>query len=164
MNLFRKLALLCLALCGVLTIVYATPPSGTQNSETPGNSYYLYTKAFDVNDSGVVQIPARFKWSIETSWSGIDARGKNVPDSRVILRLYDPDHNFTAITAQMDLATAARLHSELGDIIVKKLQDPDFQHRRQLYSSDKIPKGRIVGVDENGVAIIEFEDATTPFN
>ena len=74
-----------------------------------------------------------------------------------MLRLYDPDQNFTALTDQMDLATATRLHHELGEIIVKKLENPGFEHRPQLYDPKLIPTGRFKGIDENGTAIIEFE-------
>ena len=122
----------------------------------------MSTKALRIDDSGVAVIPQRFKWSVETSWKGSDLQGKNLPDTRVMLRLHDPDHNSTAITAQMDLATASKLHQELGNIIVRKLQDPDYQFRPRLYDPKDIPTGRIVGVDKKGVAIIEFDDATTP--
>jgi len=161
MNHFRKTTLVAaMALCGILTVAYAASPSGNKDSDSPRrNSYNFYTNALRVEGSGVVAVPSRFKWSVETSWSGTDVQGNNLPDSRVMLRLYDPDRNFTALTAQMDLATAAILHHELGEIIVKKLQDADYQHRPQLYSSDKIPTGRILGVDENGVAEIEFGNA-----
>ena len=105
------------------------------------NSYYLYTKALSATESGVVAVPSRFKWSIETSWSGIDAQGKDLPDTRVMMRLYDPDHNFTALTAQMDLATAEKLQRELADIIAKKRKNADYQYRPQLYDSSLIPTG-----------------------
>ena len=126
-----------LALFGLFTVVHAATP--TEKPATHGNSYYIYTKALHVDDSGVVAIPARFQWSVETSSRGIDLQGNHLPDSRVMLRLYDPNHNFTALTAQMDMSTAAKLHHELGQIIVKKLQDANFQHRPQLYSPDMIP-------------------------
>ena len=113
--------------------------------------------------------PSRFKWSVETSYPGADAQGLNLPDSRVMLRLYNPDKNFTAFTAQMDLATAARLHQELGEIIVKKLENPGFELHPQLYDPKLVPRGRFKGsvgndgvlrieVDKNGVPIIELED------
>ena len=105
------------------------------------NSYYLYTKALSATESGVVAVPSRFKWSIETSWSGIDAQGKDLPDTRVMMRLYDPDQNFTALTAQMDLATAEKLQRELADIIAKKRKNADYQYRPQLYDSSLIPTG-----------------------
>jgi hypothetical protein len=47
-------------------------------------------------------------------------QGKPVPDSRVMLRRYDPDHNFNALTAQMGLETAETLQRELAGIIAKK--------------------------------------------
>lgn len=62
----------------------------------------------------------------------------------------------------MDLATAARLHHELGDMIVQKLQNPEFQHRPQLYDPKDIPTKRILGVDENGVAIVEDVPNSVP--
>ncbi len=148
--------LVLLALCGVFTVVYAAAPTGTEKTETHGNAYYLYTKDLHVDDSGVAAIPPRFNWSVETSWRGIDSKGEDLPDTRVMLRLYDPDHNSTALTAQMNLATASKLHRELGAIIAKKVKDSDYRFRPQLYSSEKIPTGRIVGVDEHGVAIIEL--------
>jgi hypothetical protein len=117
----------------------------------------LYTQALSSTDAGVVAVPSRFKWSIETSWRGIDAQGKDLPDTRVMMRLYDPDHNFTAITAQMDLDTAENLQRQLADIIAKKRQNPDYQHRPQLYDPSMIPTGRITGVDDNAQATIEFE-------
>lgn len=157
MNLFvRPLLLGMCALGCVFTVLYAASPRASEKTEALGNSYYVYTKALRVDDSGVAAIPDRFQWSVETSWRGIDLEGKNLPDTRVMLRLHDPDHNFTAITAQMDLATATKLHQELGNLIARKLQDPDYQFRPQLYSSEKIPMGRIVGIDDNGVAIIEL--------
>ncbi len=144
-----------LMLCGVFAVVYAAKPTTTENIEALGNSYHLYTQALQVDESGVVPVPPRFRWSVETSWRGVDALGKNLPDTRVMLRLHDPDHNFTAITAQMDLTTASKLHKELGDILARKLQDPDYQFRPQLYRADQIPTKRIVGVDGNGTAIVE---------
>ena len=91
----RKLSLLAsLALFAAITVTYA----GTPERRTKSNAYYLYTKALSTTDEGVVAVPSRLKWSIETSWSGIDAQGKDLPDTRVMLRLYDPDHNFTALT------------------------------------------------------------------
>ena len=153
---FRKpLLVVLVACCGVFTVAVAAPL--TTKSGPRANSYYFYTKALHVDDSGVVAIPSRFKWSVETSFSGVDPQGHRLPDSRIMLRLYDPDHNFTALTAQMDLATAARLHHELGDIIVKKLENPSFEHRPQLYDPKLIPTGRFKGIDEKGTAIIEFE-------
>ncbi len=73
----------------------------------------------------------------------------------MLLRLYDPKHNFTALTAQMDLATAAKLQQELAEIILKKTENPSFQHRPQLYDPRMIPMRRVVGVDARGVAIVE---------
>lgn len=90
---------------------------------TKSNSYYLYTKALSTTGAGVVAVPSRFKWSIETSWSGVDAQGKDLPDARVMMRLYDPAQNFTAITAQMDLETAETLQRKLADIIAKKREN-----------------------------------------
>lgn len=121
------------------------------------NSYYLYTKALSATESGVVAVPSRFKWSIETSWSGIDAQGKDLPDTRVMMRLYDPEHNFTALTAQMDLATAEKLQRELADIIAEKRKNADYQYRPQLYDSSLIPTGEIKGIDRNGELIIELK-------
>ncbi|QDU09406.1 hypothetical protein V202x_27810 [Gimesia aquarii] len=146
-----------LVVCALFTVLYAAPPT-TNKTKTHGNSYNMYTSALHVDDSGVVAIPARYRWSVETSWRGIDLNGKNLPDTRVMLRLHDPNHNFTALTAQMDLATAAKLHHELGNIIVKKLQNPDFQYRPQLYRPDQIPTKRIIGIDTKGTAIVEDVD------
>ncbi len=121
------------------------------------SSYYLYTRALSTTDAGVVAVPSRFKWSIETSWSGSDAQGKDLSDTRVMMRLYDPDHNFNAITAQMDLATAEQLQRELADIIAKKRKNADYQYRPQLYDSSLIPTGEIKGIDRNGELIIELQ-------
>ena len=154
MHRIRKPALLAaLAIGAVLTVTYA----GTTDDSITDNSFHLYTGALQRNNAGVVAVPSRFKWSVETSWRGIDAQGKNLPDTRVMLRLYDPDHNFTALTAQMDLETAEKLQCELADIIAKKRQDPDFQHRPQLYDSSLIPTGRFKGVNPDGEPIIELE-------
>lgn len=149
----KSSVLIALSACAMLTVAYA----GTNAHSTTDNSYYLYTGAFKPTDAGVVAVPSRYKWSVETSWRGIDAQGNNLPDTRVMVRLYDPDHNFTALTAQLDLETAERLQRDLADIIAKKRQDPDFQHRPQLYDSALIPTGRFKGVDANGQAIIELE-------
>jgi hypothetical protein len=150
----RKPTLLtALAVCAAFTVAYA----GTTEHSTTDNSYYLYTGAFKPTDAGVVAVPSRFKWSVETSWRGIDAQGKNLPDTRVMVRLYDPDQNFTALTAQMDLETAEQLQRNLADIIAKKRQDPSYQHRPQLYDSSLIPTGRFKGVNMNSEAIIELE-------
>lgn len=119
-SLWKPLLVGLIAFCGVLTVVVAASP--TAKNASSGNSYYLFTKALHVDDLGVVAVPSRFKWSVETSFSGVDVQGNNLPDSRVMLRLYDPDQDFTVLTAQMDMATAARLHHELGEIIVKKLK------------------------------------------
>ena len=145
--------LIALSACAVFTVAYA----GTKEHSTTGNSYYLYTGAFKPSDAGVVAVPSRFKWSVETSWRGTDAQGNNLPDTRVMVRLYDPEHNFTALTAQLDLDTAERLQRDLADIIAKKRQNPDSQHRPQLYDSTLIPTGRFKGITESGEAIIELE-------
>ena len=105
-----------------------TAPSAAKN-DSSGNFYYLFTKALHVDDTGVVAVPSRFKWSVETSVAGYDMQAKPIADSRVTIRLYDPNENFTAITAQMDLETAEKLQRELADIIAKKRQNPDFQHK-----------------------------------
>ncbi len=159
-NLLRPTLLGLLALGSLLTAVYAAAPGKPEKTAALGNSYYVYTKALRVEDSGVAAIPARFRWSVETSSAGFDAQGNRLPDSRVMLRLYDPDHNFSALTAQMDLATAARLHHELGEVLVQKLQNPDYQKQVQLYAPKHIPTKRIIGVDPQGVAIVE--DAPRP--
>ncbi len=121
------------------------------------NSYHLYTKALSATESGVVAVPSRFKWSIETSWSGIDAQGKDLPDTRVMMRLYDPEHNFTALTAQLDLATAEKIQRQLADIIAEKRKNADYQYRPQLYDSSLIPTGEIKGIDRSSELIIELQ-------
>ena len=72
-----------------------------------------------------------------------------------MLRLYDPDHNFTALTAQMELATAAKLQAELAGMIAKKMQDPTFQYRPRLYEEKDIPLMTIKGIGPDGEAILE---------
>lgn len=144
---------LALCACAALTVAYA----GTSANSVTGNSYYFYIGAFKPSAAGVVAVPSRYKWSVETSWRGTDAHGNNLPDTRMMLRLYDPSQNFTALTAQLDLETAERLQRDLADIIAKKRQNPNFQYRPQLYDSNLIPTGRLNGVTENGEAIIEVE-------
>jgi len=173
MTTFRKSMLVAMiSFCGVLAVAVAAPI--TTKGDPRGNFYHFFTKALHVDDSGVVAVPSRFKWSVETGYPGADVQGNNLPDSRVMLRLYDPDQNFTAFTAQMDLATAARLHQELGEIIVKKLENPGFEHHPQLYDPKLIPRGRFKGsvgndgvlrieVDKNGVPIIELWVGLFPF-
>ncbi len=148
----KPLLLTCLALTAAISVAYAEAP----DSNTKGNSYYLYTAALSTTDAGVVAVPSRFKWSVETSWRGVDAQGKNLPDTRVMMRLYDPEQNFTAFTAQMDLETAETLQRELADIIAKKRENADYQYRPQLYDSSLIPTGEITGVDDNGKVIVEL--------
>jgi hypothetical protein len=126
------------AACGILTAVVAAPPNATSNA------YYLFTKALHADDSGVVAVPSRYKWSVETCVVGFDSRTKPITDSRVMLRLYDPNENFTALTAQMDLETAEKLQRELADLIAKKRQNPEFQYVPQLYDSSLIPRGDVV--------------------
>jgi hypothetical protein len=150
----KPLVVALVAACGVLTVVVAAPPAAKHDSS--GNSYHLFTKALHVDETGIVAIPSRFRWSVETSVAGYDLQAQPIADSRVMLRLYDPNENFTAITAQMDLDTAEKLQRELADIITKKRQNPDFHHKPKLYDPDLIPTGDIIGVDENGVAIIEL--------
>lgn len=149
----KYLLLITLTSCAALSAAYAATPEPS----TKSNSYYLYTKALPTTDAGVVAVPSQFKWSIETSWSGIDAQGKDLPDTRVMMRLYDPDQNFTALTAQMDLETAETLQRELADIIAKKREDADYQYRPQLYDSSLIPTGEIKGVGRNGELIIGLQ-------
>jgi len=121
--------------CGIFTTVFAAAPNSTSNS------YYLFTKALHVDGSGVVAVPSRYKWSVETCVVGFDSRIKPITDSRVMLRLYDPNENFTALTAQMDLETAEKLQRELADLIAKKRQNPEFQYVPQLYDPSLIPSG-----------------------
>jgi hypothetical protein len=149
----KPLLPISLTLCAAISVAYAATPERS----TEGNEYYLYTKALPTTDAGVVAVPSRFKWSIETSWSGIDADGIGLPDTRVMMRLYDPDHNFTALTAQMDLETAETLQRELASVIAKKRENADYQYRPQLYDSSLIPTGQINGADVNGELIIELE-------
>jgi hypothetical protein len=152
---FRKaMVLTFVAAGGVLTAVFAAPP--TTKNDRSGNCCYLFIRALHVDDSGVVAVPSRFKWSVETSAAGYNVKANPIADSRVMLRLYDPKENITAITAQMDLDTAEKLQRELADIIARKRRDPDFQHKPELYDPGLIPNGEIIGVDANGVAIIEL--------
>lgn len=136
-----------------LTVVYAAALDPGVND----NSYYLYTGALKRSDAGVVAVPSRFKWSVETSWRGTDSQGRELADTRVMLRLYDPHHNFTAVSAQMDLETAEKLQRELARMIAKKRENPDFQYRPNLYDPSMIPTGRLKGFQGNGEAIIEIE-------
>jgi uncharacterized protein len=159
MNLRKPTFFAALALLGTLAVALAETPAGKEPAATGFNAYYLYTGALEVSNAGVAHVPSRFQWSAESSFSGQDARGKDLPDSRIMLRLYDPDHNFTALTAQMDLATAAKLHHELGEMLAKKREDPSFQHRPRLYDPKDIPTKRFVGVDEDGNVIVEDVDA-----
>ena len=71
--------------------------------------------------------------------------------------LYTQALNTTALTAQMDLATAEKLQRELADIIAKKRENADYQYRPQLYDSSLIPTGEIKGVDSNGELIIQLK-------
>lgn len=75
---------------------------------------------------------------------GFDLRTKPITDSRVMLRLYDPNENFTALTAQMDLETAEKLQRELADIIAKKRRNPEFQYVPSLSDPSLIPRGDVV--------------------
>lgn len=150
----KPLAVALVAFCGVLTVVVAAQP--TDKNVRSGNSYHLFTKALHVDNSGVVIVPSRFKWSVETNVAGFDSQNNPIADSRVMLRLYDPNENFTAITAQIDLETAEKLQRELADIIDKKRQNPDYQYRPQLYDPNLIPTGEFQGVDKNGQLIIEL--------
>ena len=63
----KPLLLTFLVLGAAISVAYAAAPARS----TKGNSYYLYTKALTMTDAGVVAVPSRFKWSIETSWSGM---------------------------------------------------------------------------------------------
>ncbi|MCA8992814.1 MAG: hypothetical protein KDA88_12570 [Planctomycetaceae bacterium] len=152
---FSFRVLVVVGLISALAFTATRADNGERNFT--GNSYHLYTAAFKPTDAGVVSVPSRYKWSVATSWRGTDAQGNNLPDTRIMLRLYDPDHNFTALTAQMDLETADKLQKDLAHIVARKRLDPDFQHRPKLYDSSLIPTGRFKGVNENGEAIIELE-------
>jgi hypothetical protein len=143
----------------IFTVAVAAPLTTQERNQ--GNSYLFYTKSLRVDDSGLAEIPSRFQWSVETGSSGFDINGNSLPDPRIMLRLYDPDQPYTTVlTAQMDLATAAKLHHELGDSLMKKLENPDFHHRPQYYDPKKIPTGQFKGIDESGQAIIELEYPT----
>ena len=155
MSSFRKhLSVALIAFCGLFTVVVAAQP--TDKNVGSDNSYHLFTKALHADDSGVVIVPSRFKWSVETCMAGFDLQGNPIPDSRVMLRLYDPSKNFTAITAQMDLETAEKLQRELTDTIAKKRRNPNYQYRPELYDPSLIPTGEIKGVDKDGQLIIEL--------
>lgn len=159
MNVARKFFLVTPVIAfGLLTIAYAASPVVNSQENLPTNSYYLYTKALEVSDFGVASVPSRYQWSVETSWRGMDINGNDLPDTRIMLRLYDPSHNFTALTAQMDLETATKLQQELSAIIEKKKQNPAYQHRPKLYDPKDIPKMEIIGVDKDGVAILKQVD------
>ncbi|SMP79824.1 hypothetical protein SAMN06265222_1385 [Neorhodopirellula lusitana] len=149
----KSVVLAVLAFGTSLTVAYAA----TTDQSVSDNSYYLYTCALNTGGAGVVAVPSRFKWSVETSWRGTDTQGRDLPDTRVMLRLYDPNHNSTALTAQMDLGTAEKLQRELAEIIAKKRENPAFQHRPKLYVPSMIPTGRLMGINKDGEAIIELE-------
>lgn len=135
----KPIAIAFFAACGLFTTYFAATPDVTNNS------YFLFTKAFPVDESGVVAVPSRYKWSVETCVVGFDVRSQPITDSRVMLRLYDPDQNFTALTAQMDLETAEKLQRELADLIAQKRQNPAFQLVPQLYDARLIPSGDGIG-------------------
>ncbi len=139
--------------------LWAAERTDHPQSSSLANSYYLYTARFSPSKTGVVAIPVGYVWSVETSWRGVDPHGNNLADTRVMLRLHNPNENFSAITAQMDLATAAKLHHDLGEIIIKKLQDPAFQDRPHVGSAKQgNPNRTIIGVDADGVAILKDEE------
>lgn len=135
-----------LALCIAVAIAYADESEHGANN----NSFHFYPQGLTATDAGVILIPSRFRWSVETGRRGSDVQGKDLPDERVMLRLHDPDRNHTALTAQMSLETAEALQQSLAEIIAKKRQNPAYQHRPRLYTPDKIPTGRILGIAENG--------------
>jgi hypothetical protein len=136
--------------------VAAQESSSTADADSAlGNSFYLYTKELLTDKDGVVEVPSRYQWSVETSWRGIDVHGNDLSDKRVMLRLYDPSHNFTALTAQMDLATAAKLQAELASIIAKKVENPSFQHRPQLWDSSEIPTTTVKEIKPDGEVVLE---------
>jgi hypothetical protein len=142
-----------------LVLLQASEPEDGRKAPSPGNSYYLYTNRLTIEDSGVVRIPAGYVWSVETSWRGLDAQGGNLPDSRVMLRLHNPEVGFSALTAQMDLATAAKLHHDLGDVLVKKLQNPAYQDRSHVGSNKGVaPVRAALGIDSKGVAVPKDSD------
>ncbi|BBO31589.1 hypothetical protein [Lacipirellula parvula] len=124
-------------------------------ASTLGNSFYLYTSELHADKAGVVEVPSSYQWSVEASWRGVDVHGNDLPDTRVMLRLYDPAHNFTALTAQMDLATAAKLQAELASIISKKIENPGFQHRPQLWDSSEFPKMTVKEIKPDGEVVLE---------
>ena len=151
----KTLCLLGAVACVAATFAIGEHPNHERGGA--GNSYSLFTKELSVDDRGVAKVPSRFRWSVETNVAGFDAHGNTIPDARVMLRLYDPDRNFTAMTAQMDLPTATRLHQELGEVIAAKSRDTRYQKPfRHHYGQNLLPVGEMRGVDENGVAIIEF--------
>lgn len=149
----KSLIVVGLVVMTALPLSWAAQPQSLQ----PGNSYHMFTSDLAISSTGVVAIPSVFRWSVETSWRGVDAQGHNLPDERIMLRLHDPEHNFTAFTAQIDLDTAEKLQRELADLITRKRQDPDYQYRPQLYDSDQIPTGRITGSDQDGNATISLD-------
>lgn len=115
------------------------------------NVYRTYTSAYRVEENGVVVLPANLVWDVETSWRGMDLQGNLLPDTRVMLRLRDPNLNYSALTAQMDLATAAKLHHDLGQMIIKKLQNPYYQDRSHVTSgSAKHRQARLVPIEQDG--------------
>lgn len=142
-----------------LVVGHAIAQAATPDKRTPKPSAsYVYTKALTIDESGVAKLPSTYVWSIETSWSGIDANGRNLPDTRVMLRLHDPKLGFSAMTSQIDLGTAERIHRELGKIIVAKRKNPDYQDRSHFgphANHPGVPIMQIIGVDSNGVAILK---------
>ena len=135
--------------CVIGSVVVGATPAGDAEQQLE-NSYYLYTSRYKISDSGVVALPSHVQWSVETSW-----RGPGMADNRIMLRLHDHQAQFSAMTAQMDLATAAKLHHELGEILVKKLQDPHYQNLGSLGRPQELPTKTVIGVDENGTAIMQ---------
>ena len=61
---------------GLLVAGYSA--RGDLRADRARNVYYVYTAALDVNEAGAAEVPARFQWSVETSWSGSDVQGRDI--------------------------------------------------------------------------------------
>jgi len=148
-----KLAALILSgiVVGAMVVQASDPAAG--DGPSLGNAYHLFTSAYHVDENGVVKLPPHLVFRVETS-----TRGPDKPDPRILIRLHDAEEGYSTFIAQMDVATAAKLHHDLGELLVKKLQNPSYQQPHDSSQQKVIRTKRFVGIDKNGTAIVEDVD------
>ncbi|QDS97448.1 serine/threonine-protein kinase [Adhaeretor mobilis] len=72
----------------------------------------LYTKAYEIDDAGRIDLGKKLRWQVRSEYRGHTARGP-VVDPRITIALVDDEKSFWPIIAKLSLDEAIKLHESL---------------------------------------------------